>query len=163
MHIIVRRDKRTKKSTTSRVFVDGNFECYFLEDRVRERMYDRKWIWAARFKVPKETAIPSGTYKVVVDKSQRFQKETPRILDVPDFTGIRIHPGNKAEDTEGCPLPGANRTLNWVSSSRKAYGPLFEKIKDAIARGEKVTIQFANKFDPGGQHALELKHIDETG
>jgi len=57
-------------------------------------------------KVPKITCIPYGRYRVVWDFSNRFQKNTLHLLDVPQFEGVRIHAGNSDADTEGCPIPG---------------------------------------------------------
>ena len=57
-------------------------------------------------KVPKITCIPYGRYRIVWDFSQRFQRNTLHLLDVPQFEGIRIHSGNSDADTEGCLIPG---------------------------------------------------------
>ena len=80
--------------TIGEMEIDGKFFCYTLEDTVRE----------AGVKIPHETAIPAGIYKVVVSFSQRFKKRLPMLLDVPGFQGVRIHGGNTPEDTRGCIL-----------------------------------------------------------
>jgi hypothetical protein len=97
----------------------GEFSCFTLEDRVRE----------PGVKVQDETAIPAGRYRVVVDFSQRFQRRMPLLLDVPMFTGIRIHSGNTAEDTRGCILVGEWRAPDWVGDSRRAFARLFPLIE----------------------------------
>jgi hypothetical protein len=96
----------------------GEFSCFTLEDRVRE----------PGVKVQDKTAIPAGRYRVVVDFSQRFQRRMPLLLEVPMFTGIRIHSGNTAEDTRGCILVGEWRAPDWVGDSRRAFGKLFPLI-----------------------------------
>jgi hypothetical protein len=99
----------------------GDFSCFTLEDRVRE----------PGVKVQDKTAIPAGRYRVVVDFSQRFQRRMPLLLDVPMFTGIRIHSGNTAEDTRGCVLVGEWRAPDWVGDSRRAFADLFFLINTA--------------------------------
>lgn len=63
----------------------GNVMYQTCEDTVRD------------VKIPGQTAIPEGKYKVVITFSNRFQKFLPLLLDVPKFTGVRIHSGNVAE------------------------------------------------------------------
>lgn len=117
--------------TIGTMYVDGKQECYTLEDVVRpkgEKVYGK-------------TAIPTGTYNVVVTPSARFKRDLPLLEAVPNFQGIRIHPGNTAEDTEGCILVGAGKTADMVTHSREAFDRLFKKIKETLAAGEKVTLE----------------------
>lgn len=116
--------------TISNLLVDGKWECYILEDVVRPT------------KIAGKTAIPAGRYQVTVTLSPRFGKLMPLVSGVPGYSGVRIHPGNKAEDTEGCLLPGqTNPTPYTVGLSGKAYEALFAKINAAIARGEEVWLE----------------------
>ena len=57
-------------------------------------------------KVYGETCIPYGTYKVVINKSPKFKRLMPRLLDVPHFDGILIHSGNTEKDSAGCIILG---------------------------------------------------------
>lgn len=116
----LRRIIKSEVCTIGELYADGEFECYTLEDRERHGL-----------KVPGETAIPFGTYTVVVTRSQRFQRLLPLLLEVPEFSGVRIHPGNTAKDTGGCILVGETKTQDAVLSSRKAFDILFDKIKQA--------------------------------
>ena len=80
----------SEKSTIGKLVVDDTFFCYTLEDK------DRYLETNPDGKVYGETAIPRGKYQVVIDYSQRFKRELPRLLHVPGFEGVRIHPGNYA-------------------------------------------------------------------
>ena len=118
--------------TIGQLLVDGEHECYTLEDVVRpdgEKVYG-------------ETAIPYGTYKVVITFSNRFQCDMPLLVGVPGFEGIRIHSGNTTSDTHGCLLVGTGHSGSSVTNSRVAYNRLFPKIRDAIRRGEEVWITY---------------------
>lgn len=128
MEITQIRNTFTDKTTISTLSIDGLFECYVLEDVCR-----------TGGKVHGKTAIPDGRYEIVVTFSNRFQKPLPLLLRVPGFEGIRIHPGNRAEDTEGCLLPGRLKALDFVGESRAAFNSLFAKIK-AVSDKEKVFI-----------------------
>lgn len=119
--------------------VGGDFACWVCEDTVREVPGQPVVAW----KVSGKTAIPARTYDVVVTMSARFRRELPLLVDVPGFTGIRIHPGNTAEDTEGCLLPGLDHTGSGVGRSRLAFDALFALIREGLARKERVTIRIS--------------------
>lgn len=136
MRIQVFRDIFTDLTTTSIVELNGKFQCNFLEDKDRQlEIYPEAKIYGG-------TCIPRGTYDLVLDFSPRYNTAMPHILDVPDFEGIRIHPGNWHTDTEGCPLPGTRRSKNMVHRSVAAFEDLFSRLLDAEDRDEKVTIEF---------------------
>jgi len=119
MKLHVKRLHKTNNSTIGELTIDGIFQCYTLEDVERE------------VKIKSETAIPKGTYKVIINKSNRFKRLLPLLLDVKGFEGIRIHSGNTNHDTEGCILVGETRGKDFVGKSRKAFDKLFEKMKKA--------------------------------
>jgi hypothetical protein len=126
------RKEFTDNSTIGELSVDGAFECFTLEDVVRDE------------KIKGETAIPAGTYEVAVTFSNKFQKLLPLLLNVPNFEGVRIHSGNKPEDTEGCILVGQTKAEDFVGGSRAAFAPLFQKIQDAV-KTEKVFIEITEE------------------
>jgi hypothetical protein len=129
MNILIKRRPSTAKSTLSEWFVDGVFECYGIEDVVRP----------AGEKVWGKTAIPAGTYQVIISWSPRFKRPLPLLLNVPGFAGVRIHSGNTAADTEGCLLPGTGAGSDVVTNSRVAFEKLFKKIEVA-AKTQRVLL-----------------------
>lgn len=110
------------------LFIEGVFECYTLEDIERP------------VKIPGMTAIPKGTYEVVINFSNRFQKLLPLLQNVPDFEGVRIHTGNIAANTEGCILVGKSKDATQVLQSKVAFDALFPKLQAASAK-EKIFIE----------------------
>lgn len=90
--MLLRRYLYTDTTTIGKLYINGVFFCYTLEDAVR----------GDHIKVMGKTAILAMTYRVVLSLSTRFKKILPEILNVPYFVGIRMHGGNKHEDTEGC-------------------------------------------------------------
>ena len=140
MKLLLERDIRTLKSTTGKLYINNQFECFILEDVDRGLKQNMPLAEIARRKLHGHTCIPEGTYKVVVNYSNRFKRNLPLLLNVPGFEGIRLHPGNSDADTEGCPLPGVTRTKDFVSSSRVAFNKLFEKLNAAITAEEDITI-----------------------
>jgi hypothetical protein len=123
------RDIRGKHFTLGKLYIDGQFFCYTCEDAVRQT------------KIYGETAIPPGSYNVSLTWSNRFKRVLPLIENVPNFSGIRIHAGNTAADTEGCPLIGLTRTAEGVADSRKAMELFMPRIKAAWDADEIITIE----------------------
>jgi len=119
MLIEVKRFEFKDTHTVGKMYVDGVYECYTLEDVVRNGT-----------KVLGKTAIPIGTYKLIIDASTRFKQDMPHILDVPNFTGVRIHAGNTSADTDGCILVGSTWAgKDFIGNSKIAYKKLFDKLK----------------------------------
>jgi hypothetical protein len=104
--------------------------CYTLEDQVR----------APGIKIQGETAIPEGHYRVVISWSERFECMMPELINVPLFEGVRIHVGNKAEDSEGCILLGRTENPNFIGESKMAFASFCRRFCDALNFGEQVWI-----------------------
>jgi hypothetical protein len=64
----------------------------------------------------------------------------PLLLAVPNFDGIRIHPGNTDADTEGCILVGVERLQDRIGQSKIAFEKLFDRLLTA-AKIEKIFIE----------------------
>ena len=131
------RDTFGDTYTTGQLKVDGQYECFILEDKVREPI---TWSKVSDWKVQNITAIPRGTYKVIIDFSNHFGKNMLHILDVPGFEGVRIHSGNTDADTEGCLIVGKTRKDDFVGESRVALTALFPKVKEALDLGDSVKL-----------------------
>ena len=141
MNLELKRDSGESPihGTFGKLFADGVYACETLEDPVREIEGAPVTNW----KIKGDTAIPRGKYRLILNNSQRFRRELPLLLSVPGWDGIRIHPGNTAEDTEGCILVGTKRSNVGVLHSRDAFNDLFQDIQEALAAGEQVWIEVA--------------------
>lgn len=126
-------------ATIGELLVNDKYLCDTLENRVRpegEKVYG-------------ETAIPEGMYEVKLTHSPRFKKILPEILNVPNFSGIRIHTGNSSKDTEGCILVGTwdGEKEDWVGNSRIAFDELMSLLEEATNNKEKITITVKSLLD----------------
>ena len=93
-------------------------------------------------KVYGETAIPTGTYSLIIDYSNRFKRRMAHILNVPGYEGIRIHTGNTAKDSLGCIIVGKNKVVGKVVESKITYDKLFPLLEKAYKEGKiNITIQ----------------------
>ena len=135
------------RATIGELFIDGEFFCYTLEDEVR----------ADDVKVHGETAIPTGEYDVKVTMSPRFKRMMPLIFNTPDFrvvkgdvsfSGVRLHGGNTAKDSHGCPLVAFN--TDGVKVWGTAEKPLTAKLLEAQGRKKPITLLIEVKPFAGG-------------
>ena len=142
MELFNRRISSGSEATLGTVFdVTGEprFLCYALEDQFNSP------------KIPGETRIPPGRYQIKFRDEggmiARYQSRFPWhggmlwLQDVPDFTFVYIHVGNKDDDTDGCILVGDGQVSNvtergMVTTSVAAYRRLYEKISAALDDGE---------------------------
>lgn len=127
MEILVKRLICNDVCTMGEMYINGALQCYTLEDVVRS------------YKIPGQTAIPAGRYKVVVTYSPAFDAYLPLLLNVPNFEGVRIHTGNTADHTRGCILVGGTQGNNFVGLSRDAFKSLFKRL-DQVASSEEIAI-----------------------
>lgn len=144
MEILLKRKQQGKESTLGILSVDGIFNCFVLEDADRGLGSRMPLSTIRGLKVFGKTAIPTGRYRIEITYSQRFKRMLPILIGVPGFSGIRIHAGNWAKDTDGCLLPGNSWRKQigdyMVTESRNASRDLQNDIAAAIALGEEVWI-----------------------
>ena len=103
--------------TIGKLYISDIYFCDVLEDRVVDKDKSGKFD-GKEVKVFGESAIPYGTYEIVLNMSTKFKRILPRLLNVPHFDGILIHAGNTAEDSHGCLLVGLNKEKGKVINSR---------------------------------------------
>ena len=121
MKLKLNRIFKGKDYTIGHLYIDGEYFCDTLEDRVRDLLKEGK--------IPAETAIPAGTYNVTVTSSPRFKRMLPRLVNVPQFEGILIHRGNTAKDSSGCILVGENKRKGMVINSTYHEERLVERLQ----------------------------------
>jgi hypothetical protein len=130
MNINLKRKIFTDDSTIGEMYIDGEFFCFTLEDKVRLK------------KIQNVTAIPAGRYEVVINFSNRFKRYMPLLLNVPNYSGIRIHSGNTSKHTEGCILVGDIFTKDFIGNSRKTFLALMKRLRSAEKK-EKIIIEIS--------------------
>ena len=137
MELILTRIARKAEYTIGRLEDEnGKKLCDTLEPIWRN--YD-----GGELKIPKKSAIPEGSYRVVVTKSQRFGKYLPLLVGVPGFEGVRIHAGNTSRDTEGCILVGQNLQVGKVLWSRITL----EKLMKLIENEKEIYLTIKNTWN----------------
>ena len=139
MKIRLERIASDSESTIGIFFIDGVFQCFTLEDEYRAT------------KVPGETRIPAGAYRVSLrvngGLTKKYAARYPDIhrgmlwlQGVPGFEWIYIHVGNRDEHTEGCILVGdtasASRGDMSIGSSVNAYRRIYPMLADAAENGD---------------------------
>lgn len=140
MKLELKRIARKNTYTIGRLFVDGKYFSDTIEDKDRLVKQTDSLDKIKKTKVYAETAIPTGTYKVIVNQSPKFKRLLPRLLDVPGFDGILIHRGNTANDSAGCIIVGENKVVGKVINSTPYELKLTEILKKAQDKGESITI-----------------------
>lgn len=141
MNIQLIRYSLDTKSTLGLMLIDGDFACYTLEDKARDK------------KLAGETCIPEGTYRISLRnegaQNEKYKKKFPdmhlgmlHLCDVPNFNYIHIHVGNTISDTDGCILVGDKANNNAIiagsiGDSSNAYKRIYLRIASAIAAGEQ--------------------------
>lgn len=140
MKIEVRRFCHKSDYTIGWLYIDGKLICETLEDKDRGLTQNMSLDEIKKRKVYGETAIPMGTYNVIISNSPKFKRNLPRLLNVPGFDGILIHEGNVADHTKGCILVGQNRIKGQLINSKKYAKIVTDLIAKAYEKNEKITI-----------------------
>ena len=150
----LRLERRWPKATYTIgvLFIDGIRYCETLEDADRGLKWNDPLSFIQSRKVAGETAIPKGKYTITMNvTSPKYagvawyynlcQGKMPRLLHVPGFDGILIHPGNDALDTRGCILTGKNTKVGKLTDSKACFQQIYKLMKAAADKGEEITIE----------------------
>ena len=140
MKLRLRRIALKDEYTIGKLYIDGEYFCDVLEPPTRD--LNKNGIFDnGETKVKNNTAIPFGTYNVIINRSPRFKRDLPRLLSVPDFDGVLIHRGNTKNDTSGCILVGENKVKGKVVNSTPYEIELVKRCKAALSNNEQITIE----------------------
>lgn len=162
MEIILHRSFLGKDYSVGHIYIGGSVFCDTIEDVDRDIDQATSLAVIRQKKVYGKTAIPTGRYKVELSPSPKYQKKAltdsyfrqyanamPHLLNVPGFTGILIHPGATANDTEGCVIVGRNLVKGKILQSRDTFSRLYSMLSETKRRGEDIyiTITHVKPFD----------------
>ena len=140
MELRLERKYRNNNYCIDKLYINGKYFSDAREDPDRGLTDTMSLEEIKKIKIKGNTCIPYGTYNITITYSPRFKKNLPLLNNVKGFDGIRIHSGNKPQDTEGCLLPGFNKVKGQVIDSRVTTDKLIAQIQQALNKGEKVTI-----------------------
>ena len=152
MKIKVERRWPKPTYTIGRLYIDGIYYCNTLEDADRGLKWNDPLSFIQSRKVAGETAIPKGKYTITMNvTSPKYagvawyynlcRGKMPRLLHVPGFDGILIHPGTTALDTRGCILVGKNTKVGKLTDSKVTFQQIYKLMKAASDKGEEITIE----------------------
>lgn len=140
MKLTLKRIAKKPTYTIGKLYIDGQFFSNTIEDKDRGLDQNMSVEQIKKIKVPNETAIPTGTYKVTMNViSPKYSKRdfylknankgrVPRLLNVKGFEGVLIHCGNDANDSSGCILVGKNTEVGKVTDSKNTFIKLYKEL-----------------------------------
>lgn len=140
MELKVKRNYLGDKYTIGNFFINDSYFCDTLEDVVRDLNKDGDLLDDGETKIPSQTAIPYGRYKVIYTFSPHFGKKLPRLVGVKHFDGILIHGGNTDRDTAGCILLGFNKIKGRVINSTKCMEKFIKIVEECVKNKEEMWI-----------------------
>lgn len=141
MKLLLVRKVFNEHSTEGELFIDGKFFCYTIEDKVRAAPGE----WKRSCKVYAETAIPYGTYPVMVTWSNRFKRQLTGIFNVPDFEGIRFHNGTTDKSSAGCIIMSNTKTEHGLVNDRVPMNELCNRV-ELVQKTDKIFITILDKM-----------------
>lgn len=151
MKLTLKRRYKGKEYTIGDLYVNGKKFCETIEDTDRGLTSEMSDSEIADKKKHGVTAIPTGVYPVQMGiVSPKFKNKSwatpwggklPRLSNVRGFSGVLIHVGNSASDTEGCLLVGENKVKGQVINSTEVFNKLMVELVSAWYRDEYISIE----------------------
>ena len=149
LELLLDRKYKNETYTIGNLYVDGEWFCNSLEDKDRGLSQTMPLEEIKETKVYGETAIPTGRYEVRMDivspkyngvkwYKDNFGGRMPRLENVKGFSGILIHSGNTALDSNGCILVGMNKAKGKVLDSRATFQKLWKVLEQARKAGKTI-------------------------
>lgn len=143
MKLTIKRTITRNSYTLGKLYIDGVYFCDTLEDKDRGLTQNMSVEQIKSMKVPGETAIPKGTYRVTLDViSPKFSKypfymqtcggKLPRLIDVKGYEGVLIHvaDGPKRDSlVQGCIGVGNLSAEEYLMNGKKVFAELYNKMK----------------------------------
>lgn len=157
MKLLLKRTAKKDKYTIGHLYMQDKqnkqwiYLCDTIEDK--DRGLDQSMTEAniLHLKVYKQTAIPTGTYKITINvvsatfvKKQKYKDfckgKLPRLSYVKGFSGILMHAGVDQDSSAGCIIVGQNKQVGKVINSWETFKMVYNLMKKAVDRGEQITI-----------------------
>lgn len=147
LEILVKRAYKGPEYTIGHLYIENQYFCDTLEDTDRGLTSDMTVEEILGIKINGKTAIPTGTYEVTLGirsakfSSPKYKKQyefcnsyLPRLINVKGYSGVLIHIGNSAKDTDGCLLVGQNKVKGQVINSTATFKKLYKILNDTHKR-----------------------------
>ena len=144
MRLTLKRIANRDTYCIGKLYINGKFFSNTLEDRDRGLDSSMSLEELKKMKIKAETAIPTGIYKVLLTYSPKYKRVMPLVNNVPAYSGIRIHSGNSAKDTEGCILVGKNTIVGRLTDSRNTFEALFKRLQQKGSND--ITIEITRNY-----------------
>lgn len=157
MKLLLKRIAKKDKYTIGHLYMQDRQNkqwvklCDTIEDKDRNLDQSMSEANIAKLKVKHQTAIPTGTYKIIMNvvsgtfsKKQKYKDfcggKLPRLQYVKGFSGILIHAGIDENSSSGCIIVGQNKQVGKVINSWETFKMVYKLLKDTADRSETITL-----------------------
>jgi hypothetical protein len=120
VQMLLLRGVSTPRTTPGRLYLNGQFECYTLEQRLP----------VTNVKGSQASVIRDGRYPVQITMSAQWQRVLPLLVNDQDIE-IPICAGNTVLEAPGAILAGDAPGQDWLGQSSVAFERLFARLRQA--------------------------------